>query len=213
MKRRRPPLISLITDRRRYGPERLLPAIAAAARAGVDIIQIRERDLDDRALVALAAAAVGVAGSSAVVVNDRVDIALAAGARGVHLRADSVSAVDARQLVPAGFVIGRSVHSLADAMHIAAEGGVDYLTFGTVFPSASKPLGHRATGTDELSRVCASVPIPVLAIGGIGEGEASRVARAGAAGVAGIGLFADCTDLQGLIARVRLLFDTSSGVV
>lgn len=213
MKRHRPALISLITDRRRYGPDRLLPAIAAAARAGVDIIQIRERDLDDRALLALVSAAVAVAESSAVVVNDRVDIALAAGARGVHLRADSVSASDARHLAPAGFVIGRSVHSRAEAMRIAADGGVDYLVFGTVFPSASKPLGHPATGTDELARVCASVSLPVLAIGGVGEAEAARVARAGAAGVAAIGLFADCTDLQGLIARVRLEFDTSTGLV
>ena len=214
MKRRRLPLISLITDRRRYGPGRLLTTIAAAARAGVDIIQIRERDLDDRALLALVGAAVAAAaGSSAVVVNDRLDIALAAGAGGVHLRGDSVSAMNARHLAPAGFLIGRSVHSRAEAMRVSAEGGVDYLVFGTVFPSASKSAGHPAAGADELARVCASVTTPVLAVGGVGQAEAATVARAGAAGVAGIGLFADCTDLQGLIAEIRKMFDSSAGVV
>lgn len=175
--------------------DRHVPAarIAGAARAGIALLQVRDRGLDARALVALARAAVAAAAGTPalVVVNDRLDVALAAGAGGVHLRGDSFPAADARGLVPPGFVIGRSVHAEDEAVGADEEGACDYLLFGTVFPSASKPPGHPAAGAGALRQVCRRVRMPVLAIGGITTANAAAIGAAGAAGAAAIGIFRD----------------------
>ena len=124
------PLIYMITDRRRLGSgaeEALVRRVAAAARAGVHLVQIRERDLDGGPLMRLVARCVdAVRGTrTRVLVNDRLDVALAAGAHGVHLRGDSMPADRARRVAPAGFVIGRSVHAGGEAERVAADGGAD----------------------------------------------------------------------------------------
>lgn len=203
------PIISLVTNRQTTATP-FLDLLIRAAHAGVDLIQIRERDLDDRSLVELTREAVSaVRGTTArVLVNDRLDIALAAGAAGVHLRADSISARRARSLVGDGFVIGRSVHGVDEATSVQSEGGVDYLTFGTVFRSASKPDDHGCAGIDALRAVCGSVSLPVLAIGGVTLAEASRIAAAGAAGVAAIGLFSTAIDMAAIVRQLRHAFDS-----
>jgi thiamine-phosphate pyrophosphorylase len=188
----------------------ILESMGAAARAGVDIIQIRERHLDDRRLFDLTRAAVrALSGTGArLVVNDRLDVATAASADGVHLRGDSFTAARARKLAPAGFLVGRSVHSEAEAVAVEAAGGCDYLLFGTVFPSASKPEGHVPAGLEALTRVCGSVQLPVVAIGGITVDRATAVARAGAAGIAGIGVFSGAADITAVVRGLRSSFDT-----
>jgi thiamine-phosphate pyrophosphorylase len=207
------PILLLVTDRRLYPAGRMAATIQAAAAAGVNLIQVRERDLPDRALVELTRAVVRAAGPGArVVVNDRVDVALAAGAAGVHLRADSVAAARVRAIVPPGFIVGRSVHREDEAVRVEREGGCDYLLFGTVFPSPSKPAGHSAVGVSALARICGAVRLPVVAIGGIGETNAAQVAAAGAAGVAAISLFAGSGDLGRTVAALRRPFDTPSSV-
>jgi thiamine-phosphate pyrophosphorylase len=182
-----------VTDRSRFSltPAALVERAAAAARGGAAIVQVRERDLSDAALLALVRAVIaGVRGSGArVLVNDRVDVALAAGAAGVHLRGDGAPASRVRAIVPPGFVIGRSVHSLDDIDAAAAGGGCDYLMFGTVFPSAGKPAGHPVAGLEGLARACRRSPLPVIAIGGIAADREEDVARAGAAGLAAVGWF------------------------
>lgn len=206
----RRPALCLVSNRRTVGERSLVALIGEAARAGVDLIQIRERDLDDRALLTLTRAAVAaVAGTPArVIVNDRTDVALAAGAAGVHLRADSIPAGRVRAMAGPDFLVGRSVHHEDEAADADAEGACDYLIFGTVFPSSSKPPGHQAAGLAALSRVCARVAAPVLAIGGISIARASDVARAGAAGVAAIQLFAEAADLHETVRALRRAFDT-----
>jgi thiamine-phosphate pyrophosphorylase len=208
----------MITDRHRLGPDaedRLAGRVAAAARAGVHLVQVRERDLDGGPFVRLVARCVEVVrGTRArILVNDRVDVALAAGAHGVHLRADSVAASRVRRIVPAGFLIGRSVHSVAEALRAAADGGADYLLFGTVFPTASKP-GQAAAGTTALAEVVVATSLPVLAVGGVTVATAPDVARAGAAGIAAIALFADESDegLHAAVSAVVKAFDTPAGV-
>jgi len=204
------PTLCLVTDRRAIGERPLVALVGDAARAGVDLIQIREPDLDDRALVVLTRAAVAaVRGTPArVIVNDRTDAALAAGAAGVHLRGDSIPASRVRAIAGPDFVVGRSVHDGDEAAAVDAEGACDYLIFGTVFPSSSKPAGHHAAGPDTLGRVCARVRAPVLAIGGISADRARQVAAAGAAGVAAIQLFAEATDLAETVRALRQAFDT-----
>jgi thiamine-phosphate pyrophosphorylase len=170
----------------------LLARLAAAARAGVQLIQIRRSDLDGGALARLVEQAIlAVRGTSTrVLVNDRVDVALAVGAHGVHLRADSMPAGAVRSLAPPGFVIGRSVHDTGEAVAAAGQGGLDYLLFGTVFATRSKP-DTLLSGTEALRTACASVALPVLAIGGMTPSRLGEVARAGAAGFGAIGFFAN----------------------
>ena len=196
------PVFCLVTDRHRAvgqesgknrgACEQLVRLVRHAAATGVTLVQVRERGLDDRHLLALTRAIVGaVEGTSArVVVNDRVDIALAAGAAGVHLRADSPPAAAVRAIVPTGFLIGRSVHSEGEAIE-AARTAVDYLILGTIFPTASKPAGGATLGLETLARAVRAIDIPILAIGGVTADNVGKIAAAGAAGFAAIGLFAD----------------------
>ena len=207
------PLICLVTDRRRSGAADLIDLIASAARAGVDFVQVREPDMSDRALLDFVRAAlIAIEGTSArVIVNERTDVALAAGAAGVHLKAASVPASRVRAIAPHPFLIGRSVHSLDEALE-ADRDGVDYVCFGTVFPSQSKPPGHPVAGLDALRTITARVSVPVLAIGGVTERRVQEVAAAGAAGVAAIGLFAATPDLPALVRTLRRSFDSGSEV-
>ena len=186
-------MVCLITDRRRFGPSwetALVERVRAAARAGVHLVQIRERDLDGGPLTRLVASCVeAVRGTQTrVIVNDRFDVALAAGAHGVHLRADSFAAPRVRARAPSPFLIGRSVHSGADAVAASEAGAVDYLIFGSVFETSSKP-GRAPAGLAALAGVAAATRIPVLAVGGITAERIGDVMAAGASGVAAISMF------------------------
>ena len=187
------PVLCLITDRRRFGAswERaLVERVAASAREGVHLVQIRERDLEGGPLTRLVSACLtAVRGTrTRILVNDRLDVALAARAHGVHLRADSFSAARARAMTSTPFLVGRSVHSVADAVAATRDGGLDYLIFGTVFDTASKP-GRQPAGVAALTAVVRATPLPVLAIGGITRARIGEVTAAGASGVAAIGMF------------------------
>ena len=195
-------MFCLVTDRRRLSPgavtfepaqQRLAEQVTWATGANVDLIQVREPDLDAARLAALVSRLVRVSRGSGtrVVVNDRGDVALACGADGVHLRHDSVPAEALRRIAPAGFLVGRSVHGVADAV---LAGPVDYLIAGTVFSTPSKPAEAPILGLDGLAAIVRAVAVPVLAIGGITRERFDEVAATGAAGVAGIGIFIDWFD-------------------
>jgi thiamine-phosphate pyrophosphorylase len=207
----------MISDRRRFGErsdDALVAAVGAAAAAGIDLVQIRERDLEGRALASLVTRCLDATRRTRtrVLVNDRLDVALTAGAHGVHLRGDSMPASRARALAPAGFVIGRSVHSVDEAERVTEEGGLDYLLFGSVFSTASKP-GVVPAGVGVLTEVVESTTLPVLAVGGITANTAHGLAATGAAGVAAIGMFADASaDMSATLARlVRVFHGGASG--
>jgi thiamine-phosphate pyrophosphorylase len=202
-------VICLVTgDRGREQPA--LELIAAAVRAGIELIQIRERRFDDRSLAALTRRAVELARNSAsrIIINDRADIALSAGASGVHLRGSSFAAGRVRALAPPGFLIGRSVHTLSEATAVEVSGGCDYLFFGTVFPSSSKPSDHAVAGLEALRAVCGAVRLPVLAVGGISVETARQVAEAGASGIAGINVFETARSMSAIVSALRRQFDT-----
>jgi thiamine-phosphate pyrophosphorylase len=189
------PIVCLVTDRRRLAPAArtvdeeiaaLEHCVDEAVEAGVDVVQIRERDLDGRRLAACLKDAVRRTRGSAtrVIVNDRADLAAAAEADGVHVRADGPPVERVRSLGP-HWIIGRSVH-IGDPLPLSAP--LDYLLFGPVFETRSK-LGANATGLAALHAVAAEAGLPVLAIGGITPPRAAECCRAGAWGVAGIGVF------------------------
>jgi thiamine-phosphate pyrophosphorylase len=196
--------ICAITDRRRRD---VVAQIAEAVSAGIDLVQIREPDLEAANLASLVATAVRLTRGTAtrVVVNDRLDVALACGADGVHLRGDSVPPADARTIAPAPFLIGRSVHDPDEARSVADH--VDYLIAGTVFATTSKPDAERLLGVDGLRAVARAVRVPVLAIGGITLDRVASIANAGAAGIAAIGLFAGSVPMSEAAETIHRRFD------
>jgi thiamine-phosphate pyrophosphorylase len=183
-------------------------SIRRAAAAGCDWIQIREKDLDARALLELTRFAVAETRTAAgqVLVNDRLDVALAANAAGVHLGEKSMPletvAKWRRTTGRLNFTIGVSCHSLESA-RAAERGGADYIFFGPVFATPSKAAFGAPQGVERLREVCAAIAIPVLAIGGVNLSTASECIAAGAAGVAAIRLFQDFADPAELAARLK----------
>jgi thiamine-phosphate diphosphorylase len=197
------PLYYLITEgdlnddnfsARRVG---LIDKIRIAVENGIDLIQIREKRLSARNLVALACEArtLTKGSSSRILINDRVDIALAAELDGVHLTETSLPVPVVRGIAGREFIIGCSRHSL-EGLQNAASDGADFAVYGPIF---STP-GKIPVGIDALREVCHTVPdLPVLAIGGINAGNLGAVLEAGAAGVAAIRLLNDA----GALAQLR----------
>jgi thiamine-phosphate pyrophosphorylase len=217
-------ILCLVTDRRRLGRavgavesdwiEVLRRQVAAAASAGVDLIQVREPDLEARELTDLVRLLVRAAASSSarILVNDRIDVALAARASGVHLKEQSILPAEVRRIVPAGFVIGCSIHGI-DA--IAARKSADFLIAGTVMPTALKRTVDYLN-EDGLSRVVeAAAGQPVLGIGGLDLSSVPLLASSRAAGLAAIGAFIPeagedvMENVQKRVAAMRLAFDSA----
>lgn len=190
------PLVCVVTDRRRWrvpdevAVARLEALTGAVAAAGLALVQVRERDMDARPLYDLVRRLAERTRDSAtvVVVNDRADVAKATEGVGVHLRGTSAATERVRRWLPAARVVGRSVHSVEEAL-AAERAGVDYVCFGTVFPSASKGPAHPVAGLTGLRAVVEACTVPVLAIGGITPRTLAEVAGTGAAGFAAIGWF------------------------
>ena len=183
-----------ITDRRSLPPGvPLIDNIAANLAAGVEWIQIREKDLSARDLFDLTVQALGLPNpyKSKILVNTRVDVALAAGAAGAHLPAGSPAPRVWRALTPPGFLIGVSCHSLDD-VRAAEDQGADYAVFGPVFPPRSKATGLEPRGIEGLMQAVRAVRVPVLALGGITATNAKDCIQAGAAGIAAISLYQSC---------------------
>ena len=177
------PCLALVTDRRLCRGPSLAEAVAQAVEGGANLVQLREKDLPAADLLALAERLRAVTQDRALlVVNDRLDVALACDAEGVHLPEQGLPVEAARRLAGQGFVIGRSVHSVAEAVR-AQEEGADYVQVGAIFASRSHP-GQAPAGLGLLETVVAAVSIPILAVGGITAANVGEAMRAGAGGVA-----------------------------
>ena len=203
-------LLCYITDRRQLRSVSLAAVIRETLRAGVDMVQVREKDLTSRELITLVEEALSATrepgmGGARLVVNDRVDVALAGGADGAHLAAHSMPVQVVRRFVPRAFVIGVSCHSLGEAM-AAESGGADYLVLGPVFETPSK-LGYGPPlGLEKLRNVTSRIRIPVLALGGITVDRIRPCLEAGASGIAGIRIFQDCESVQERVRELRAQF-------
>lgn len=217
-------LICLVTDRRRLGaaigarPEEYLDAleaqVIAAARAGIDLVQIREPDLEAGRLTALVRSIAFQCRQTAtkILVNDRLDVALAANAAGVHLKESSFSPESVRPLAPRGFVIGCSVHTPLTA---TARRSADFLIAGTVMPTVSKQPTDYLEWKGLEKVIGAAQGTPVLGIGGLDLPSIPMLAASGAAGLAAVGAFIPTVGqgpdefVQKRVIDMRFAFDSA----
>lgn len=194
--------LCLVTDRRRLGAamgappsayvDLLVRQVLAAGAAGIDLVQIREPDLEARPLAALVRALVSqLRGTpTRVLVNDRFDVALAAGANGVHLKETSLPLDLVRLHCPERFLVTCAVHTPFTA---AARRSADFLVAGTVLPTVSKSRADYLEWKGLGEVIGAADTTPVLAIGGLGLESIPMLAASGAAGLAAIGAFIPAT--------------------
>lgn len=191
-----------ISDRRSLPDGDLAGWLARAAAAGVDAVQIREKDLDDRSLLEITRSARALLPpSTRLLVNGRVDVALAAGADGAHLPADGVPPAALRRRFGPALLLGVSAHAVEEVER-ARDEGADYATFGPVWETPGKGPPQ---GTAALARAAAS-GLPVYALGGVTIDRFSEVAAAGAAGVAAIRLFQRPSELREAVEAARHWF-------
>ena len=183
-------ILYAISDRRLAPRGDLLLQASGLIRAGIDWLQIREKDLPDRTLFQVLKALVPEARrfGAVLLVNGRPDLAAAAGASGVHLPSSGLPTAEVRRAFPPPFVIVRSCHGEEDLAR-AEEEGADAAVFGPVYATPSKAPFGPPLGVDRLREACAAVRMPVLALGGISRERLGEARDAGAAGVAAIRLF------------------------
>jgi thiamine-phosphate pyrophosphorylase len=171
----------LVTDRHATGGRDMIAVVRDALAAGLPAVQLRDKDLSGRALLALAEALRRATADTGalLLVNERVDVAIAAGADGVHLGGGAVPVAVARALLPPAALVGVSTHApgAPDAE------GADFLFFGPVWTTPAKAAFGPPQGAAALARAVAAASVPVLAIGGV---DAARVSAARAAGAAGV---------------------------
>ena len=220
----RAPIFCYVTDRKGLAAadndqnEALLKRVATAAAAGIDWIQIREKDLSAKELSSVTREAVTQTKqinersrqTSLILVNERMDVAYSERAGGVHLGEHSLPIADVCRWLDAKadfaerdkFLIGVSCHSVQAAAS-AARDGADYIFFGPVFATPSKAAFGQPQGLQRLAETCSSVSIPVLAIGGITLDNAADCFAAGAGGIGAIRLFQDAENLAAVVTELR----------
>jgi thiamine-phosphate pyrophosphorylase len=183
----------------------ILAKIEAAVRAGVDWVQIREKEMPAGRLLEIARAAVGMTNRKPappggegrpeplILVNDRLDIAIAGDAAGIHLGRESLPAQDVigwrqRRKMVRDLMVGISCHTI-DELRQAEDAGVDYVFFGPVFDTpAKRPFGP-PLGIAKLAAACRATRLKVIAIGGVTLENSAECLHAGTAGIAAIRMF------------------------
>ena len=200
-----PPQLHLITDSRLGGKE-LLGAIEAAAKAGIDWVQVRDHSATAHDLFYLSRRIISICRPLGVRValNERIDVALAAGADGVQLGSRSLP-IAAAKCIAGPMLIGASVHSPSEAAK-AVRDGADWITFGHFFPTDSHQ-NEPCRDIAELKIVANAATIPVIAIGGIGVDEVGAILEAGAGGIAVISAILDAPDPARAAGELRAALD------
>lgn len=200
------PCLMLITDRSRLRGRALEEVVSQALDGGVNVVQLREKDLPTAELYDLAITVHAVVrGRGLLLVNERADVALAAGADGVHLPERSLPGEKVRAMTGEACIVGRSVHSVEAALRAEAE-GVDFVEAGAVYETASKP-GQAPGGLELVSATVEAVRLPVIGVGGITADNVAEVIEAGADGVAVIGAIMDAGNPRAAAARLRSTLD------
>ena len=179
-----PPLY-LVTNRHQTKNRSLTAVLTEALHAGVRLIQLRERDLDTRELLALANEVLTLtrAHDALLLINDRVDVVKAIGADGVHLRADSLPVQETRKILGPDFLIGVSTHTPQE-VRAAETHGADFAVIGPIYDTPSKRQFGPPLGLQVLEEIHQHVKIPTYAIGGVTPDRVPQIQQAGAYGAA-----------------------------
>lgn len=202
------PCLCLATDRRICNSDLrdLEDRVSRAVAGGVNLVQLREKDLAGGPLLELALRIRQAnRGSALLFINDRVDVAMACEADGVQLGEDAIPVSAARKLTGDTVLIGRSVHSLEGAVEAEAQ-GADFLVVGTIFSTPSHPKA-KAAGDALLSRIAGACRLPFLGIGGINAGNAAEAIGAGAHGVAVISSILAAEDPEKAAREIKEAID------
>jgi len=188
-------------------PRELEQLVRLATAGGVQVVQVREKDLPDEPLAALASTLREPCerAGALLIVNDRPHVALAAGADGVHLGQDDMSVADARELVGPDMLIGLSTHAPAE-VDAPAAARADYIGVGPVHETPTKP-GRPAVGIELVCYAAKHARRPFFAIGGLHAGNLTPVLEAGARRAVVLRAIAAASDTQAAARELRMLLD------
>lgn len=177
-------LLYAVTERSWLKNRSLSDAVEEALKAGITFLQLREKDLDYNSFLHIAIEIKKITDKYKVpfVINDNVDVAIACGADGVHVGQEDMDAKDVRKMIGHDKILGVSAQTVEQAIH-AEQNGADYIGVGTIFPTPTK-LDAEAVSFEMLKDICEAVSIPVVAIGGINENNAMKLAGSGISGIA-----------------------------
>lgn len=195
--------VYLVTDPHLNGGRSELDLVRQAARGGIRLVQLRDKSCDARTYLEKARALAAVCREAGVwlLLNDRVDIAACVDCDGVHLGQGDLPTAEARAILGPGKVIGRSTHTVAQALQAQRE-GADYLNIGPVFPTATKQVAVQPVGLSMVREVVAAVDRPVTTMGGINGDNAASVIQAGADRVAVVTAITQAPDVAEAASRL-----------
>lgn len=198
-------LLYAVTDRAWTGRQSLAEQVKAALKGGVTCLQLREKDLDEEEFLEEAMEMKWLCAGYQVpfIVNDNVEIAIKCKADGIHVGQKDMEAGNVRALVGEGMIIGVSAQTPEQA--IAAErAGADYLGVGAVFSTSTKPDAIDVS-YETLKKICETVSIPVVAIGGISKKNMQELSGSGADGAALVSAIFSAEDIEQECRELRRL--------
>jgi thiamine-phosphate pyrophosphorylase len=187
-----------------------LDVAAAALAGGADIIQFRDKTMRDEEFRSTAQKLLRLCRVQRVplILNDRVQIAIEIGADGIHVGHKDMSITDLRHRVPPGMIVGVSARNFDEALALA-NCDVDYLGVGPIFSTPSKSDASEPIGLDELRRICTTVKLPVVAIGGITASNLPGIIDSGASGAAVISAVSHQPDMTVATSQLRASWEKS----
>jgi thiamine-phosphate pyrophosphorylase len=199
-----------VTDPHQGGGRALLEIVAAAVQGGVTLVQLRDKEVDGRALLEQARALKVLLDPLGVplIINDRVDIALAAGAAGCHVGQADLPVEAARALLGHHAILGTSLDAVEQARAADPE-HLDYVAYGPFAATATKGDAGPPVGAAGLAAVRALTALPLVAIGGVGEANLGNAIRAGADGIAVVAAIMAAADPTGASRRLRDAIDAA----
>ena len=202
---RRYMLLYAVTDRAWTGKQTLYEQVEAALKGGVTCVQLREKELDETAFLQEAKELCALCRRYGVpfLVNDNVEIAIACGADGIHVGQEDLAAGEVRRRVGENMILGVSVHTVEEACQ-AVRDGADYLGLGAVFPTNTKTDVEQMSN-ETLRAICDAVDVPIVAIGGINQGNILKLAGSGVDGVALVSAIFSAEDIERTCRELRAM--------
>lgn len=202
---------SALTQARLYGivdlgyvqPTAVVSMTRALCEGGVDLLQLRAKNLAPASIESLSREMLWVTRDHGIplIINDHPEIAARIGSEGVHVGQDDDSVARARQIVGPGVIVGKSTHSLAQALAAQAE-GADYIGFGPLYATGTKP-DYIPVGLHDIAEVHRQVQVPIFCIGGVNHARIAEVIEAGARRVVVVSAFLLAADVQAEVRQLK----------